>query len=124
MSGLNSAGDSVPSGAESASDFEDPYNYNAQNTRTRGHTSPTMHDRTQRLRRRPDNIGGQGESTGGRQGKLVALELIPNSRVDALRIADRRREEIDDEKMDAMLKEIDGLFDEGPESGAAALVAG
>ena len=61
---------------------------------------------------RRGHVGRQRQRFVRRQLERLLLDLVPDRLVDALRVALRRREEIDDQDVNAFLKEIDRLLDE------------
>jgi hypothetical protein len=72
----------------------------------------------------PRIIGGQRERFVGWQLQLLFLELIPEGLVDALRVPFAGREQVNDQKVDALTEEFGRLFYKGPEFRSAGFVAG
>ena len=68
-----------------------------------------------RIRHERQRFGGRGQF-------FIGLDFGPNRRVDALRIANGRRLQIDDQQMNLMTKRADCMFDEFPKCFKIALI--
>lgn len=57
-------------------------------------------------------VGNQGELLVGWELERLIFDFVPNDLVDPLRVAFVRREEVDDQDVDALAEKVESLLDE------------